>query len=76
MDNYLDALKMKEHLELKVKAANECLRTYPRLSNGLVPDFIRETASYKQAKKNMDKAFKELQDFNKVFVKKFKNKRD
>lgn len=70
---YLEAKAIKKELDNKVDTFEAVLKGFEvKGSFGLVPDEIRKTPEYRNAKLNFDKAFKELQQFNKFFVKEFK----
>ncbi len=48
------------------------LKTFPSGPMGLTPDVVKATQEWKDAHYGYHKAFKNLQDFNKVFTKLFK----
>lgn len=58
-------------LEADVALTGEALKSFPRLPNGLVPDEVRSTSQYREAKSKFDAAFTRLRNFNQVFVKEF-----
>ena len=70
--NYEQAKAKKKALELANKAASEALNVFPKTSMGLIPDSVKATKEYQEAKEKSVKAFAELQAFNMFFVKTFK----
>ena len=72
--NYEKAKRQRDILQKKVDESSEHLDSFREYRNamGVLPEWIRESDIYKCAKRNYDKHFKNLQNFNKVFVKKYK----
>ena len=48
------------------------LNSYPKNEMGLVIEEVRLSGEYQALKRDFEKSFKELQEFNKWFLKKFK----
>lgn len=67
-----NATKIKSQLEENVKMLSESMSVFPRGSMGLIPDEVKKTDEYISVKSAYDIGFKELQNFNKVYVKQFK----
>jgi hypothetical protein len=61
-----------DKLKKEVDRFDKELQKYPRNNSGMVSDETLQSKEYKQDKLNFQKAFKSLQDFNKIFSKKFK----
>jgi len=72
--NYNEAKIIKQQLEDKNKEDGNKLKKYDEFVNeiGILPDHIRESNEYQNLKRNFDKSFMELREFNGWFVKKFK----
>lgn len=73
-DGYAAAKKQRDSLEEEANRAGKALKA---LSGGgamgMTPDAVRATPEWKRAKRESDEAFKALQDFNEVYVKRFKD---
>lgn len=69
---YLEAKQYKNDLELIVDKYSSELNKFSKNEMGMVLGQIRNTEEYKIIKTNYDKHFKQLQDFNKYFLKQFK----
>lgn len=71
--DYEQAKKRRDQLEAEYQRASRELK---ELSGGgpmnLTPDSVRATPKWKAAKREADEAFAALQDFNTVFVRRFK----
>lgn len=67
-----NATKIKTQLEENVKILSESMSVFPRGSMGLISDEVKKTDEYISVKSAYDIGFKELQNFNKVYVKQFK----
>lgn len=67
-----NATQIKAKLEENVKVLSESMSIFPRGAMGLIPDEIKKTDDYIRVKAAYDCGFKELQTFNKVYVKQFK----
>lgn len=70
--SFANATKIKAELEENLNVLSESLKVFPRGSMGLIPDDIKKTNEYIVVKVAYDHGFKELQNFNKVYVKQFK----
>ena len=74
--NYLEAKKISDELNKKVDETSSALNsekyTKHKTSMGLIPDSIRQTDEWKKDKLAFNVAFKNLRNFNKIFVKTFK----
>lgn len=64
----------KKELNATVDKYSAVLQSFETSNMGLVPDHIRETSEWKEAKTNYDRSFTELRNFNKWFVKEFRKK--
>ena len=71
MNSFEFYLKQKEGAELLVKQFSEQLRKFPKLPNGLVPDDIKKSPSYREVKAAYNLAFKRLQEINYYGMKHF-----
>ena len=69
-----EANKEKKRLNDIVDKLSKTLNRYQKNAQGLVSDSIRNTEQYKHDKAEYDKAFKQLQTFNKWYVKEFRKK--
>ncbi len=69
---YAEAKMIAQSLDSKVKEASHKLNTYPTGQFGLTPDSIKFSPEYKADYALYYRAFQELRDFNKGFVKNFK----
>jgi hypothetical protein len=54
----------KANLEAKVKSASEMLKNFPRGATGLPSDDVRNSAAYRSAKSEYDRAFQALRSYN------------
>ena len=72
---YEQAKDVRDNLEGHVSRLGAKLKEFPRLSNGLTPDSVRAKPEYGFAKRQFDLAFSDLQNFNKRFIKFFKQER-
>lgn len=70
--NFDNSTKIKSQLEESVKILSESMSVFPRSSMGLIPDDVKKTDEYIRVKLAYDYGFKELQNFNKIYVKQFK----
>jgi len=70
--NYIEAKEYKHKLESIVETYSERLQGFKKNNLGMIPNEIRETEEYKEAKLDFDKFFNQLQEFNKYFMKQFK----
>lgn len=61
-------LTQRERLERAHNAASIILRAFPRLSNGLTPDAVRDSPDYKTAKVEYNAAFQCLRGFNQQYA--------
>lgn len=59
-------------LEKEVRIANQALRAFPRGPMGLTPDAVRITPEWPDAKQLFDRAWTNLREFNKIYMKKYK----
>lgn len=73
--NLEEANAHKKELEKINRKHSEALQQFKTNSMGLVPDHIRATPEYQQAKQDFDRSFAELRNFNAWFVKEFRKKR-
>lgn len=82
-DNFQDALKVKEELEKSLNYASESWKGWQQsyaLENGipeksaigLTNDLIKKNPLWIQYSQHFDLAMKTMQNYNRVFVKKFK----
>jgi len=69
-----EAKLYKKELNGKVDMLSDKLNEFEASNIGLVPDSIRATNEWIEAKKAFDIAFKELQTFNKWYVKEFRKR--
>lgn len=69
---YEEAKKHKEYLTTVNSYHSKQLQAYPKNELGLVPDDIRESLEYKNAKQEYVQSFRKLQNFNSYFMKNFK----
>lgn len=74
MDKYDIQMVLDERAKIErlIKTHNEVLNQLPQSANGMISDEIRNTDFYKYHKKQLDKHFKALQDFNLKFTNKQK----
>jgi viroplasmin and RNaseH domain-containing protein len=63
-----------QELDDKVSEIEKVLKKFPTGDHGLVPDDIRKSVNYKKVKSEFDRAFKELQDFNRKSSKAYKRR--
>lgn len=61
-----------DELDARAKAAGKALDSFPRVAMNLIPDHIKATQEYRDAKSAFDVAFYEQRRFNAWFVKAFK----
>lgn len=73
--NYESAKNHQLSLERIVDEKSKKLMEYPKGLMGLTPDEIKNTAQWKNDKKNFELAFSELRSFNAFFTKKYKKER-
>jgi hypothetical protein len=73
MTTFSQALAAKEVLEINVNLTSVLLNSYASGSNGLTPDDVKFSAAFKQASAAFKQANNELRDYNKTFLKTFKN---
>jgi acetyl/propionyl-CoA carboxylase alpha subunit len=72
-EDYAAAKKQRDELEEEANRAGRALKSLSGGgSMGKTPDSVRATPAWKKAKCESDAAFKELQDFNECYVKRFK----
>ena len=69
---FKSALASKARYEKEVSLASAALANFPKLPNGLVPDGVKASAAYQDAKRFYDHCFGELRRFNGVFLRKHK----
>lgn len=71
--DYAEAKRVRDQLEAEVDASGSALTA---ISGGglmnLTPDHVRKTPEWQAAKRRADVAFKALQTFNTVYVRRFK----
>lgn len=65
----------KKELNDTVDKYSAVLQSFEANNMGLVPDHVRATAEWKEAKSNYERSFKELRNFNAWFVKEFRKKK-
>lgn len=70
--NYIEAKEYKNKLELLVEEYSNKMNLFPKSEMGLISQQVKETEKYQETKLNYDRYFKQLQEFNKMFVKQFK----
>jgi hypothetical protein len=73
--NLEEAKAHKKELDSINRKHSEILQQFEVNGMGLVPDNIRATPEWKQAKQDFDRSFSELRKFNQWFVKEFRKKR-
>lgn len=73
--NYEEAKAHKQELDAINRKHSEILQQFETNDFGLVPDNIRATQEWKQAKQDYDKSFVELRKFNAWFMKEFRKKK-
>lgn len=69
---YQEAKEVNKRIEEKVNILSAKLNSYPKGLMGMTREDIRLSDEYQAVKREYSKAFKELQDFNKWFLKTFK----
>lgn len=65
---YQDALETKRMLESKVASLGLVLRAFPQTAAGLTEDAVKATPEWREARTRFDTAFRQLQFFNKEFM--------
>lgn len=70
--NYKQAKKHKQELERLNSIASSNLEHFEKGIMGLTPEHVRVTDEYQNAKKEYDKTFEELRNFNAWFMKNYK----
>ena len=73
MDNYQNALIERKKLEDTLSSIEIELKKFNRDDMGVVSSSDERYEEYKTVKSKWDREFKKLQNFNKLFVKTFKN---
>lgn len=73
--NYEEAKAHKQVLDAINRKHSEILQQFETNGIGLVPDNIRATEEWKQAKHDYDNSFAELREFNAWFVKEYRKKK-
>lgn len=73
--SFEEAKKRKEELDARVDMLSKRYNEFERGRMGLTPDHVRATPEWKKVDQEFKIAFKELQDFNKIYVKRFKGRR-
>ena len=69
---YSEAKKVRDSLEAVVKATGKAVEAFPREgAMNLVTEEVRLSPDYRAAKSAYNRAFFELQTFNRSFVRKF-----
>ncbi len=68
---YEEALDRKRTLEDIVEACDKRLKQYPRGDLGLTPDTVKFSPQFQQDYKNFNSAMKDLQRYNRDFLKQF-----
>jgi hypothetical protein len=71
VNDFPSALAEQARLEHEVVAAEDYLRPFPKLPNGLTPDHVRALPEWRAGKARLDKAFRALQKYNSTFTKHF-----
>jgi hypothetical protein len=69
------AIQRKKELNAIVDGLSKKLNEPEKNGLGLIIEEIRLSDEYRELQKQFDKAFKELQQFNKWYVKEFRKKR-
>ena len=75
MSLFIVAKQDKTTLENALDAADKALKAFDKYGKsemGMTPDFVKEMPEWQQSKKEFDKAFAELRNFNGWYVKTFK----
>lgn len=70
--NYEQAKSHKRDLNILVEEASKKLQRFEKNELGLVPNHIRETEEYQNAKEKYEMLFDTLRKFNTWFMKEFK----
>jgi hypothetical protein len=71
-ESYEDAKLKKQELDDRVDKLSDMLNKKYPINGGLLPEEIRLSPQYRRDKGAFDRAFRELQNFNKMFMRKFK----
>ena len=69
---YNEAKEIKKLIDEKCNVLSKKLNSFPKGDMGLVVEEIRLSNEYQSIKREFEKSFKELQEFNKWFMKRFK----
>jgi len=69
---YEEAKKQKALLNEQNEILSVKLKSFPTIEMGLVSDDVRKSVEYIKAKREFDKSFNELREFNSWFIKSFK----
>lgn len=69
---YQEAKELNKQIEERVSILSAKLNSYPKGLMGMTREDIRLSSEYQTVKAEYNKAFKELQNFNKWFLKTFK----
>jgi hypothetical protein len=64
-----------DELDARAREAGRALDRFPRGAMNLVPDHIKATPAYREAKSAFDAAFQAQRNFNAWFVRAFKRER-
>ena len=73
--NLEEAKAQKQKLDKINRMHSEILQQFETNNMGLVTDEVRATPEWQQAKRDFDRSFAELREFNAWFVKEFRKKR-
>ena len=70
--NFDQARERADALDARAREAGKALDRFPRGAMNLIPDHIKATTEYREAKSAFDVAFQEQRRFNAWFVRAFK----
>jgi len=73
--SFEEAKAHKQELDTINRKHSEILQQFETNGMGLVPDNIRATKEWKEAKQDYERSFAELRKFNAWFVKEFRKKK-
>tara|TARA_R110001599_G_scaffold213055_1_gene410793 strand:- start:30 stop:305 length:276 start_codon:yes stop_codon:yes gene_type:complete len=73
-NDYQKATEKRDELQRKVEDANKQFEPFKeyRKSNGSLPGWVKNSGLYYRIQLDYNEKFKDLQDFNTVYVKKYK----
>lgn len=68
---YQIAKTARDVIETNYNKACDAMKQFPKLPNGLIPDEVRATDAYRVAKRDLDRTFSLLREYNAHFCKQF-----